>query len=79
MEIENGIPMPARKGEAGLPRAGDLPFADMLVGQSLFFECDDDKRAKVSGRMHAYAAMGIGLKKIRTQQQQGGVRVWRIA
>lgn len=72
MKIETGIPMPKAKHQNNQA----YPFADMQIGQSVFFPGEDhDDRA-------ASAARKWGQRhdaKFACRRQDGGMRIWRIS
>lgn len=68
-EIETGIPVPDRTGQA------KWPFRDMGVGDSVLFD-DPLLAAKAQVRCHVYGAKVN--KKFATRKEGAGIRVWRI-
>lgn len=73
MEIEKTVPTPKTNGGRGAPRK--YPFAEMEVGDSVFFEGE-----RTGGKPYI-AAQTIGRQKGRKfsgRKEEGGLRIWRI-
>lgn len=72
MEIDKGIPIPSGAGRQG---GRKYPFADMEIGDSVFFEGSasygkEHNAARVYGRRTG--------KKFTARTTRGGVRIWRV-
>ena len=70
-KIEKGIPLP--DFQRGPSRATKYPYAQMVVGDSIFIAT-----SKKSVSMHIMWATRTGFK-FTFRQVDGGVRIWRIA
>jgi hypothetical protein len=79
IEIENGIPISAKKPGAG--RRGTYPFADLDVGQSFFVPNQPGKTNRQLIMAIGVAAQYITKKtghRFTSRTVEGGIRVWRF-
>jgi hypothetical protein len=79
IEIESGIPIPAKKGSR-LKRRGTYPFVELEVGQSFFVP---DKPGKTNRQqLMAINSAGHHITKktghrFICRTVEGGIRIWR--
>lgn len=79
--IEDGIPIPARRGTPRGPSTGKLkyPFDELEPGQSfLVTEKNAAERNKVRGRLSG-SAMRFRDREFAIRSVADGVRVWRVS
>jgi len=74
MEIEKNIPMP--EGGSHIGRPVKYPFADMEIGDSLFF-ADEPTGTMSNPVVAARSAAAKRGWKVTARKEGDGVRVWR--
>lgn len=86
IEIESGIPIPARGSGGGDPKSGRkaiYPFRDMAVGDSFFVPVKNGKtpqqtRNGITGAISFHTKAHPGRRFV-SRIVEGGVRFWRTA
>ena len=73
MKIEKNIPCP----EARMGRKPKYPFADMAVGDSVFFDNEPAGSMSLPAASAHNHGMRLG-KKFSSRKDGRGVRIWRV-
>lgn len=78
-QIEKNVPVPHRNGGRGNPR---FPFHDLAVGDSFHVPWGGEDKLKLRSVLsNAVAAWHLrnSPKRLQTQKDDTGIRVWRVA
>lgn len=72
--IDKNVPLPETKGRVG--RKSKYRFAEMQIGDSVAIAADDAKSATTCA--YTYGSRNKKKFKIRREDDQGAIRIWRV-